>query len=82
MHLHAGHVGGEQGVIQGVRGVRVRARIDDDAREALFLRTYTPDVTLIHVGTPQTLPDEPTTSREDLKPFLPSRLNCYGSERL
>jgi thioredoxin reductase (NADPH) len=28
------------------------------AREAMFLRTYTPDVTLIHVGTPQTLPDD------------------------
>jgi len=34
------------------------------------------------VHSPQTMPDEPTTSREDLKPFLPSRLNCYGSERL
>ena len=37
--------------------VAVIGNSEHGAREALFLRTYTPDVTLIHVGTPETLPD-------------------------
>jgi thioredoxin reductase (NADPH) len=37
--------------------VAVIGHSERGAREALFMRTYTPDVTLIHVGEPQTLPD-------------------------
>jgi thioredoxin reductase (NADPH) len=37
--------------------VGVVGNSEHGAREALFLRTYTPDVTLIHVGEPATLPD-------------------------
>ena len=37
--------------------VGVIGNSEHGAREALFLRTYTPEVTLIHVGDPKTLPD-------------------------
>jgi thioredoxin reductase (NADPH) len=43
--------------------VGVVGNSEHGAREALFLRTYTPDVTLIHVGEPATLPD---AERRDL----------------
>jgi thioredoxin reductase (NADPH) len=39
------------------QAVGVIGNSEHGAREALFMRTYTPDVTLIHVGDPRTLPD-------------------------
>jgi len=51
------------------QAVGVIGNSEHGAREALFLRTYTPDVTLIHVGTPQTLPD--AERRELLAAGLP-----------
>jgi thioredoxin reductase (NADPH) len=49
--------------------VGVIGNSEHGAREALFMRAYTPEVTLIHVGEPQTLPD--AARRELLAAGLP-----------